>query len=96
MNVSNDLLLKAASHRDPAVKALAADIRALEAEDLRGRAFHHRARRLTALDGVLREVCHGGVPLPAAMEQAGLAPLTPSKALGTNPGDAAAVPRARR
>ena len=95
MTVSADLLMAAASHSDPDVRALAAETKKLEAEELKGRAFHVRARRLNATETALRQVIHGGVPLPAALEQAGLAKPGPRMALGTNPGDSAAVPPAR-
>lgn len=96
MRVSADLLMMAASHQDPAVRNLAAQTAELQAQGLRGRAFHRRNRRLVAVEAALRQVIHGGVPLPAALEQAGLAKPGPRKALGTNPGDIAAVPVAKR
>ena len=94
--VSADLLMKAASSRDPAVVKLGADTVELQAKDLSGRAFHHRKRHLDKVEAALRNVFHGGCPLPAALEQAGLAPVAAPAALGTSPGDKAAVPRARR
>ena len=66
------------------------------AENLSGRAFHRRKAHLLKVEEALRNVFHGGCPLPAALEQAGLpGPKSPG-ALGTNPGDVAAVPSARR
>lgn len=96
MKVSEDLLMKAASHSDPALRKFAADIRALEAEDLKGKAFHRRSRHMEAADAALRMVLHGGVPLPAALEQNGLKAPGPRTALGSNPGDVAAIPPAKR
>ncbi len=96
MKVSADLLTKAASSSDPAVRKLAAETVKLEAEDLKGRAFHQRSRHLEAVDAALRLVMHGGVPLPAALEQSGLKALGPRTALGNNPGDIAAIPTAKR
>lgn len=96
MKVSNDLLLKAEGHRDPDVRKFAADARALEAEELKGKAFHERSRRLEAIDAALRLICHGGIPLPAALETVGLTEPGARTALGTNPADVAAVPMAKR
>jgi len=95
MKVSEQLLVAGASHNDPAVRALVAECRELEAETLKGRAFHRRAAHLTKVEAVLRNVIHGGVSLPGAMVDAGLAKPSTTP-LGGNPGDKAAVPSAKR
>lgn len=95
MKVAEDLLVKAASHNDLTVRAFAAECRELAAENLRGRAFHQRSAKLRKMEDALRMVLCGGVSLAGAMEAAGLAAPDP-RPLGSNPGDKAAMPRARR